>query len=212
MKRIHLFLFFLLIAFGAQAQHNQKELWMKANNNFLQAQYQQALEEYLEIESMGYVSAELYYNIGNTYFKLNNIPRSILWYERALKLEPSDPDIKNNLSLAREYTLDRIEEVPDFIVKTWFRDLNYTISSDGWSYIALFMAALTALLLLNFKFNPNSRVRKLSFFASMVALLLALSAFSFAWTQRLNFVRENSALIMKPVSTVKSSPDNSGNT
>lgn len=212
MRKLYFLINFLLIVICAQAQQNQKELWIRANNNYLQAQYQQAIDDYLKIEAMGFSSSQLYYNIGNTYFKLNNIPRSILYYERALKLDPSDQDILNNLSLAREYTLDRIEEIPDFIVKTWFRNLNYSLSSDGWSYIALFLAALTALLLLNFRFNPNSGIRKISFFAALVSLMLSLSSFGFALTQRQNFARKDTALVMKPVTTIKSSPDNSGNT
>jgi tetratricopeptide (TPR) repeat protein len=212
MKKIVIFLILLFVAVGAQAQESQKALWMKANNDYLQAAYPEALAEYLKIEEMGYSSASLYYNIGNTYFKLNNIARSVLYYERALKLDPSDDDIANNLALAKEYTLDRIEEVPDFIVKTWLRDINYSVSSDGWSYISLVLFALAALLLLYFRFGPGHRTRKVSFFAAMAAILLALGAFSFAWTQRRSFVMKDTALIMKPVSTVRSSPDNSGNT
>jgi len=134
MKRFLTLLLSALIVTGVFGEPGQKELWIKANNSYLQALYQEALDDYLMIEEMGYTSSKLCYNIGNTYFKLNNIPRSILYYERALKIDPSDADILNNLSLAKEYTLDRIEEVPDFIVKTWFRNLNYSISSDGWSY------------------------------------------------------------------------------
>ena len=102
--------------------------------------------------------------------------------------------------------------MPDFIVKTWLRDINYSVSSDGWSYISLVLFALAALLLLYFRFGPGHRTRKVSFFAAMAAILLALGAFSFAWTQRRSFVVKDTALVMKPVSTVRSSPDNSGNT
>ena len=212
MKRLLTLLLSVLIISGVYGESGHKELWMTANNSYLQTLYQEALDDYLKIEEMGFTSSRLCYNIGNTYFKLNNIPRSILYYERALKLDPSDNDILNNLSLAKEYTLDRIEEVPDFIVKTWFRNLNYSISSDGWGYIAIFMAALTAILLLSFRFSSRSGTRKISFFAAMAALLLTAGSFGFAWTQRVNSQKMNTAIVMRPVSTVRSSPDNSGNT
>ena len=209
MKRITILLFFCTIVSFANAQ-TTKELWDNAHSFYSQSKYSEALQGYLKIEESGYASEYLFYNIGNCYFKTKEIGKSILYYERALKLNPSDKDLINNLSLAKEFALDKIEEVPDFILKTWVENINYSLSSDTWSYVALILFAATALLLLSFRFGPSSRLRKISFFVAMLSLLLGAGSSYFSMTQKYRYKLKNTAIVMKTVSTVRSSPDNSG--
>ncbi|NCB98239.1 MAG: tetratricopeptide repeat protein, partial [Bacteroidia bacterium] len=136
MKRILLIITTVLIYLSANAQ-SPKEMWTEANNNYSQANYQAALEGFLKIEKSGYVSSALFYNIGNAYFKMKEVGKSILYYERALKLDPADKDVINNLQLARDFSLDKIEEIPDFILKTWIKEVNYSLSSDAWAYLSI---------------------------------------------------------------------------
>lgn len=211
MKRILLIITTVLIYLSANAQ-SPKEIWTEANNNYSQANYQAALEGFLKIEKSGYVSSALFYNIGNTYFKMKEVGRSILYYERALKLDPSDKDVINNLQLARDFSLDKIEEIPDFILKTWMKEVNYSLSSDAWAYLSIISMALLALLLLMFRYGPTPKARKSSFFGAMAALLLIIFSVYFSWSQKHEYYKKDTAIVMKPVSTVKSSPDNSGNT
>lgn len=216
LRKIGLALFFLTVAitFFSNSVYAQdvRELWKNGNEKYTQGQYTEALENYLKIEESGFTSEALLYNIGNTYFKLKENGKSILYFERTLKMNPSNKDAQNNLTLAKEYSLDKIEEVPEFILTTWVKDINYSLSSDMWSYISLFFFAIVALLLLSFKFASTSRLRKLSFFLGMIALLFGIFSAAFAWTQRRDFMLRDSAIVMKLVSTVKSSPDNSGKT
>lgn len=209
MKRIVLFIYFSVVVSLLSAQ-TPKELWTTANGLYSQANYAEALTTYLRIEEKGYASEALFYNMGNCYFKLKEVGKSILYYERALKLNPSNDDLINNLSLAKEYSLDKIEEVPDFILKTWIENMNYSLSSDKWSYIALLLFAAVALLLLNFRFGRSPKIRKISFFAAMFALLLGLGSGYFSMDQKYRYKLKNTAIVMRPVSTVRSSPDNSG--
>ncbi len=210
MKRA-IFLFYLLVALSSSVNaQTPKELWTNANNFYSKAQYADALQSYLKIEESGYASESLFYNLGNCYFKINEIGKSILYYERALKLNPSDKDLLNNLSLAKDFSLDKIEEVPDFILKTWIEDINYSFSSDTWSYFTLLFFAAMALLLLNFRFGLSSRLRKISFFLAMASLLLGFVAGYFSLSQKYRYSLKNTAIVMKPVSTVRSSPDDSG--
>ncbi|EKD32385.1 MAG: hypothetical protein ACD_77C00104G0001 [uncultured bacterium] len=216
LRKVGFALFFLTIAitFFSNSVYAQdvRELWKNGNEKYTQGQYTEALENYLKIEESGFTSEVLLYNIGNTYFKLKENGKSILYFERTLKMNPSNKDAQNNLTLAKEYSLDKIEEVPEFILTTWVKDINYSLSSDMWSYISLFLFAAVALLLLSFKFAFTSRLRKLSFFLGMIALLFGIFAAAFAWTQRRDFMLRDSAIVMKLVSSVKSSPDNSGKT
>ncbi|MEN6617885.1 MAG: tetratricopeptide repeat protein [Rikenellaceae bacterium] len=209
MKRVIVLVYFCVVLSIVNAQ-TPKELWSNANNLYSQAHYSDALQSYLKIEELGYASEALFYNIGNSYFKLNEIGKSILYYERAHKLNPSDEDLLNNLNLAKEFSLDKIEEIPDFILQTWIENINYSFSSDMWSYFALILFAATALLLLNFRFGPSPRLRKISFFVAMTCVLLGFLSGYFSWNQKYRYNLKNTAIVMKPVSTVRSSPDNSG--
>ena len=204
---------FLLTGFSQSIfAQDVRELWKDGNEKYTQGQFAEALGNYIKIEEAGYTSEALLYNIGNTYFKLKENGKAILYFERVLKLNPSNADASNNLALAKEYSLDKIEGVPEFILTTWIKDINYSLSSDMWSYISLFLFAAVAVLLLGFKFAYTSRLRKLSFFFGMVALLFGLISAAFACDQRHNSGLKDSAIVMKLVSTVKSSPDISGKT
>lgn len=200
------------IGFSQAASPKVSDLWESAGELYSKGNFSEALAQYQEIEKSGYTSEPLLYNIANCYFKERQWGKSILYYERALKLNPGSNDTQNNLMLAKEFAIDKIEELPEFILRTWIRDVNYMLSSNEWTYISLLFFALTALLLLNFRYGPSSAVRKISFFASMFSLLVGIILTLFAWSQRSSYNKRDTAIVMMPVSTVRSSPDGSGNT
>ncbi len=203
---------FIVLSLPLRALSQDKEKWENANSLYAQGNFSEALENYLLLEQAGYESWPLYYNIANSYFKGQNYGRSILYYERALKLNPSGKDIRVNLSYAKQFVVDKIDEIPEFILTTWIRDFNYMLTSDYWAIISILFFIIVALLLLNFRYGPNARIRKVSFFLAMISLLFGIIFTSFAWNQRSAYYRENSAIVMNAVSTVRNSPDNSGST
>ena len=211
---------FLLTAFAlmsagiifAAGTPGHKELWNTANDHYTKGEYQVALESYTKIEEMGFNSPKLMYNLGNTYFKLGENGKAILYFERALKLDPSDSDAERNLALAREYTLDKIESVPDFILTTWLKKINFSMSSNGWALASIIFAFAFAILMLFFRYAATSGRRKLYFFTGLAVLLLGITSILFAWSQKSNFTSKDFAIVMRPVSSVKSSPDTSGKT
>ncbi len=207
MKRI---LFIILCFVSVVVNAQQKESWNKANELYSASNYTSALEQYQSIENAGYSSKELFYNIGNCYFKLKDYGHSILNYERALKFDPSDKDVLRNIEIARDYTPDKIEVLPEFILRTWIRNLNYSFSANTWSYTGLVFLSLSLLALLSFKFNSRSLIKKLSFVSIFIGLLLTVSSFLFSLNQVNDFRNREYAIIMKPVSSVKSSPDEAG--
>ncbi len=215
MKRVIIIVLFLLLPFFGFSQSTSAKvstLWESAGSLYSQGKFDEALVQYQEIAKSGYISEPLLYNIANCYFKEKRWGKSILYYERALKLNPGSNDIQNNLKLAKEFTIDKIEELPEFILRTWIRDINYLLSSNEWTYASLLFFAITALLLLNFRYGPSTSVRKSSFFASMLSLVIGIIFTLFAWSQRSSYNRRDTAIVMMPVSTVRSSPDGSGNT
>ena len=210
MKRI--FTLILLVFSLVNLYADEKgELWTKANDAYSMGQYETALNDYMEIEKNGYQSYKLYYNMGNAWYKTGNMGKAILYYEKALKLNPAGEDALNNLQIAKLQTLDKIDVLPEFIVSTWIKDTRNLMSSNGWGYTAVGLFAVVCILLLLFKFAPTTGGRKLSFVLACVVFLFFIFAVLFAFSLRAKAKSEDNAVVMVPVSNVKSAPNSTGN-
>src|SRR4051812_30872548 len=121
MRSVKLILCCLLLSVTAFSQ-SVGELYKSAGNLYKEKQFQQAADNYEKIISQGYKSPEVYYNLGNCYYKLNSTGKSILAYERALKLSPDDEDIIHNLKLAELKVSDRIQPIPQLSIITWWNN------------------------------------------------------------------------------------------
>lgn len=131
---------------------------------------------------------------------------AILYYERALKLDPSYDDARFNLELLNSSIQDRIDPVPEFILKVWARKVCYLMDSDSWTVCFFVFLALSLGLLLMFLLAPTAAGRRTGFFTAIVTLLVAASSVSFATWQKRDYMRADSAIVMRPVTSVKSSP------
>ena len=177
-------------AVTAAGARDVDSLWAQAVNEYTAENYEAALAAFTSIEEAGYVSPDLYYNMGNCCYKLGHrLGLSILYYEKALKLDPSYEDAAVNLEIAREGTLDRIEAVPEFILLTWFKAFRDTLSSDAWAWIALTLLLTVAVMVLLFR----------------AVVFMAISA-AFAFNLRSAVEDSGEAVVTVPVSSVKSSP------
>ena len=186
-------------------------LWQKAGEAYAAEQWQNALNYYQMIEGENLQSDDLYYNMGNAYFKLGDNSHAILYYEKALKLNPSHEDAANNLSIASQMTLDKIESVPEFFLSTWISSLRNSMSADGWAYLALALLLVAAVLLVIFKFAGALAARKVSFILSIVLAVLSVSSFILSISSKRQISVTDSAIVISPVSSVKSSPSEGGN-
>ena len=202
----------LLMPFGLQAQalSYPDSLWNAGVEAYTGGDYASALKDWQDVQATGLMSKELYYNLGNAYFKDGQIAPAILWYERALRLDPSDDDIRYNLDYARALTQDRIDEVPEIFFEQWGHAMCYLLPSNTWAVISLVFLALTVALALLFLLGSTSLRRKLGFFAGIVTLLIAFLGWDFAQWQRQEARRQDLAIVMRPVISVKSSPSPSG--
>ena len=131
----------------------EAEAAMQSGNTFYQKEnYEAAAKEYESVLENGYESAPLYYNLGNSYFRLNELGKAILNYEKALKLEPGDEDVIYNLRIAEARTIDKIQEVPEIFISEWWNVLVAIFPVSGWGIVFiilyLFMLVLIALYLL----------------------------------------------------------------
>ncbi len=200
-----------LLSTPAQAAESYPDsLWKAGVAAYSAGDYASALKDWEEVRSAGLVSRELYYNLGDACFKSGELAPAILWWERALRLDPSDADVRYNLEYARALTQDRIDEVPEIFFEQWGRALCYLLPSNTWAVLSLVFLAVAAALALLFLLGNTSGKRRLGFFAGIAALLLALLGWDMAQWQRTEARRQDMAIVMRPVSSVKSSPSADG--
>lgn len=181
-------------------------LWNAANQAYSEGRWTDAAGDYQMLSSMGLESAALYCNTGDAFFKDGNLPKAILYYEKALKLDPSYEDARYNLELLNARIQDRIEFVPEFILKVWAKDVCWLMDSDSWAVAFLVFFALTLAMLLLFLLAPSVAGRRTGFFTGIVMLLLAVASISFSIWQRNDYFKADDAIVMRPVTAVKSSP------
>ena len=182
-------------------------LFYKANQEYNKEMYANAVEDYLKVISAGYESGALYYNLGNSYFKLDDIPSAILYYEKAKKLTPDDEDLDFNLNVAKMKVLDKIEPLPELFFKTWWRDLITLFKADSWTKISLSLFILFFVLLSFYLLSGFTLIRKLSFYTGLIVLLISVFTFVFA-SQKFTMEKNlKEAIVFAPTITVKSSPN-----
>ena len=181
----------------------------EADSSYVRGQYQQAITQYEALLKQG-ASADLYYNLGNAYYRTENIPEAVLNYERALLLSPGDRDIRFNLQIARSMTFDKIVPESEMFFVTWYRSLVSMMSVDGWARTALVALALTIILLLVYLFSERIWLRKAGFFGGVALLVLFVGANIFAWQQKKDLLNRKGAIIFAPAVTVKSTPAANG--
>ena len=182
----------------------------EADSSYVNENYQQAIEQYEQMLRDAGPSAELYYNLGNSYYRMENITYAILNYERALLLSPGDDDIRFNLQLARSKTVDKIVPQSEFFLTTWYRSVVNMMSVDGWAYVAIFCLAFAVILLIVYLFASPIWLRKIGFFGGLLLLLCFILGNVFAWHQRQMIVHRDGAIIIQSAVPVKSTPAQNG--
>ena len=179
---------------------------VEADALYEQENYAAAAAAYDSILKEDGIAAEIYYNLGNCYYKQDEIPLAVLNYERALLLDPGDGDIRANLALARGKTTDKVVPPSEMFFVTWWRDLTNSMSIDAWATWGIVAFVLMLLGVLAYMFTSRLWARKAGFYGATVCLLVALIANLAAVSQHIGMQRRSTAIIMSPVVTVKSSP------
>ena len=196
---------------SAMAPVQTKEsLWEQANTAYINGDYAGAAAMYEQIVSDGYVGAPLFYNLGNAYFKAGELGRSILNYNKALRLSPYDKDTEYNLSVANSYIKDRIEQVPEFFLSRWLHSWRSTLDSNAWALCSLILLAVTLGGVLLFLVAERKALRKTGFFTGIVAAILFVFATSFSIIEGNELKDATEAIVIAQSAAVKSSPDSTG--
>ena len=177
-----------------------------ADAEYSKGNYQQAIKDYEELLKAG-ESAEIYYNLGNAYYRTENITRAVLNYERALLLNPADEDIRFNLQMARSKTIDKITPESEMFFFTWYRSLVNLMTIDNWARLAIASIILTLILALVYLFASPLILRKIGFYGGALFLIIFLLSNLFAFQQKQMLMKRNGAIVTAPSVTIKKTPE-----
>lgn len=210
MKKITLVLMVMLLlpSFSmAQLQSVSYDNWFEEGNNaYNEGNYEQALTCYGQIVAVGMESAALYYNLGNTYYKMKDYPKAILNYEKSLKLDPGNEDARTNLEIANMAIVDKINPVPQSFIVRWWSSLKSALSADGWAWLSVALFGTLLLCLFAFLMSRRTGMRKAGFFLGLIVLIFLALSLVFAVGKRRDLTVRDEAIVMTPTVTVKSSP------
>ncbi|PQV45247.1 SH3 domain-containing protein [Jejuia pallidilutea] len=205
MKHVAYIVIVLLSFVSVEAQNNT--LFNEANTLYNQGKYAEAIDKYMAVLETDTHSAELYYNLGNAHYKLNNIAPSIYYFEKALLLNPNDKDIKNNLDYANNMTIDAIENVPEVGFSKLIKSMTKTFSFDVWAKIAVAFAIVYVVLVLLYYFSYSSLKKRITFITSIICLLFLCISLAFAFNKFELDKKENPAIVFAQESQVKTEPN-----
>ena len=185
-------------------------LFADANAQYAEGNYAEAATQYEQI-LQEQPTAEVYYNLGNAYFKQGELAQSILAYERALRLKPSFKDAKHNLQFAQSRIIDNIEDTQSFFLSNWLKAIRNALSQRVWMVgsIVLFIMAVVGFFL--FAFSQTLWLRKTAFYCSVIALVVSVMACANAGSLYQRDTQRSEAIITQGIVNAKSSPDRSGN-
>ncbi|MBR2026933.1 MAG: tetratricopeptide repeat protein [Alistipes sp.] len=210
MKRFLIYTILLFASVSAtMAQQTSTERWEMGNKAYMEGAYDKAIEEYCAILEGGEYSMELYYNLANAYFKMENIGKAILYYNKALRIAPSQEDVLHNLAIAETRTKDKITAVPEFFLHRWMRVVRNSVSCNAWGALSVLFFALILTFVLLFLLASRLGVRKAGFYGALCSLLLFVATTAFAISSRNDILTEDEAIVMSSAISVKSSPDRS---
>ena len=180
-----------------------------ADQEYKRGNYPQAIADYKSLLKKT-PSAEVYYNLGNAYFRSDSIPQAILAYERAALINPGNSYIRFNLQFARGKTIDKVAEPDEMFFISWFRSAANLATVDGWATMVLFSAALLGCCILLYFFSSRILVRKVGFGCAIAFAILFVLSNIFALYQKNALTNKEGAIIMAPAANLKKTPIRSG--
>jgi tetratricopeptide (TPR) repeat protein len=208
MNKILVFIYTIFIGINCLAQ-DALEIKSDADSAYIKNDYVTAIQIYENLLQQG-ESAEVYYNLGNSYYKSGDIARAILNYERALLLKPGNEDIHANLEIVRSKTVDKIDVAPEIFFISWIKSLINSISINAWARwgIAFFILLIASLYF--FIFSKQTKIKKIGLIGSIVCLLFVVCTNMFAAYQKKTLTNRNTAIIISPSVTIRSTPNENG--
>ena len=186
---------------------SETETFYAGNSAYNEGRYQEAIQLYESILDKELHSAELYFNLGNCYYKTNQVAPSIFYYEKALQLDPTDKDILNNLAFAQNMTIDAIDTVPEIGISKVFNTVVDSFSFDAWAIFSVILMLMFVILFLMYYNSVSTNRKRFLFLGSFVSLALSLSVLTFAFQKFDKDKKDNPAIVFAQETEVRTDPN-----
>ena len=209
-KRLGLFTLCLML-FTASYGESYQQLMQRANTAYQEQHYAEAVALYQQIADAGNEGSILYYNLGNAYYKTDDLSHALLWYERALRLDPRNEDIKHNIAFVNRQLVDRIEVLPELFITRWWNAISKSVTSNTWAMLSIIFCSLMFLSVVLLLVGRRSWLRSLGLASAIVFLMMTIFSIIFAHKEAVRYEKSPEAIIMQPVLNAKSTPNATGN-
>ena len=196
-----------LILFFLNTQSQVEVVFDEGNALYNQGNYTEAIEKYTSIINNGFESAELYYNLGNAYYKINDIANSIFYFEKSLLLDPNNNETKNNLSFSQNMTIDRIETVPVNQVSKFISKYTNVFDYNTWLLISIIFEFLSLIVFSLYLFNKNSDTKKRFFSIGSIFLFFFIIFLILGINSKSEYEKNNPAILFENRISFKSEPN-----
>lgn len=210
MKKNISVLLFLVLSFSLSAEVSLQVEQKKADDFYKKGKYEEAITAYESMLPKDKESPQIFYNLGNAYYKSGQTAKAILYYERALLIKPNFDDARFNLEMAQTKVVDKINKVDSFFLKKGIDIFANTMISNSWAVMSVVLFILCLALCFVYAFSHIVVLRKISFYAAIVLLIISLSGMTMAKMQKDKVEKREYAIIMASSVTVKGSPDEGG--
>jgi tetratricopeptide (TPR) repeat protein len=209
MMRIFVVLFFMLTVLvqSNAEEFDARSVFEHANQLYINKDYTEAVKEYRKLIDNGYESADIFFNLANSYYRLRKTPEAIYYYEKAKKLNPDDDDINFNLNVANLRVVDKFKSIPKFFLTEWYENTVNMFSSNTWAIWALISVWAAMILLVAFLFVWNLKLKKSLFAGAILMIIVFVFSLFFTFDRMGKENAKNEAIIFSASVYVKSSPD-----
>ncbi len=179
----------------------------RANEAYQNQKYNDAVSLYLKVVNAGNEGSVLFYNLGNAYYKSNHNAEAVLWYERALRLEPRNEDIKHNIAFVNRQFVDRIEVLPELFIVRWWNAVSMSLTANAWAILSIVSCCIMLIFIALIFVAKTPWLRSIGMPLSIIALLVMIFSIIFAHKENIRYEKYPQAIVMQPVVNAKSTPN-----
>lgn len=206
MQKLLYFILLIALTVISTVSFADVPLQEKAEKFYADRNYKAAITSYDSILKTGLFSAKLYYNIGNAYYKNNELGKAIYYYELSHKLDPNNEDVKVNLAIANSKKIDEIESKENFFVTVVKSGIVNLLSNEAWAYLSIISLIVCLSMYFLFFVSTSSLIKRIGFFGSVIFLIIFVFAMIFGFTALKSKNKIKFAIIVSIETKVQAEP------